>query len=344
MAGVWSGCSWGVKKPELDKVDSKYMPHKTITAVICTRNREKRIPMALDSLAGQTGIDAAQFDVLVVDNGSTDATMEVVESYKSKMPFRISTAFEPHQGVSFARNRSLESACGDIIAYMDDDAAANPDWAVAHVEAYESDPAVRGVMGRIYPIWEGERPGWLDPLLESYLTIADYGDEPFNVADVGQAPVGANMSFLKQAMLDVGGFDVRFGFGGLQKIPHEENDIALRIQAQGGKVVYWPRATVRHGVPADRMTVEWFKKRVFDQGRGECLFELEHKGKAAVVKKAVISGLIKLPVFSAAAVIDCVLGKKARAARRASVSWYTLGYIKELVKPFRPAPEKERSA
>ncbi len=74
--------------------------------------------MALDSLAVQTGIDRSRMDVLVVDNGSTDNTLEVVEQYRSRLPFDLSTASEPHQGISFARNKSLEAARGDIVAYI----------------------------------------------------------------------------------------------------------------------------------------------------------------------------------------------------------------------------------
>lgn len=306
------------------------MSELTLTAVICTRNRAARLGVALESLAVQTGVTADQFDVLVVDNGSSDNTLEVAEEWGKKLPFRLTTAVEPRMGVSFARNKSVEVARGDVIAFLDDDAIANAGWAAGHLDAYKSDPMVRGVMGRILPIWEAERPDWLDSSLETYLTVADYGEEPFDVSGTGHAPVGANMSLSRQAMLDAGGFDVRFGFGGLMKIPHEENDIASRIQRLGWKIVYWPRATVRHGVPADRMTLKWFKRRVFDQGRGEYLFDVEHHGRGRVLKKAVIGALVRGPVFAAVASIDYLLGNRARAARRASVSWYLLGYLKEL--------------
>ncbi len=286
--------------------------------------------MALDSLAVQTGIDRSRMDVLVVDNGSTDNTLEVVEQYRPRLPFDLSTASEPHQGISFARNKSLEAARGDIIAYIDDDAIAAPDWAAQHLRAYETDPDVRGAMGRIFPVWEAERPDWLDPLLESYLTVCDYGDEPFDLAGTTHAPVGANMSLSRTAMIEAGGFDVRFGFGGLEKIPGEENEIAQRIWAKGWKLVYWPAASVQHGVPADRMTVKWFKKRVFDQGRCEYLFDAEHSGAGKITRRVLVGGLVCGPALVAAACVDVLTGNRARAARRACVPWATLGYIREL--------------
>lgn len=289
-------------------------------------------------------------DVLVVDNGSTDNTLEVAAQYSERLPFDLSTASEPRQGISFARNKSLEAARGDIIAYIDDDAIAGPDWAVQHLKAFESDQAVRAVMGRILPVWEAERPDWLDPLLESYLTVCDYGDEPFDLAGTSHAPVGANMSLSRQAMIDVGGFDVRFGFGGLDKIPGEENEIARRMWARGWKIVYWPAACVKHGVPADRMTLKWFRKRVFDQGRYEYLFDAEHAGAAQIARRVLTGALARGPALTAAACLDLVTGNRARAARRASVPWATLGYIRELivrrggVSRTAPPPEGEAAA
>jgi len=302
----------------------------TLTVAICTYNRASVLKEALESLRNQQVDDPSRVEVLVVDNGSPDNTLEVAASFEGALPFVVRAVVEPKKGLSYARNTAVKSAEGSIVAFLDDDAQATPEFAAGHLEAYDQDPDVHGVMGRVLPMWETERPDWLDPLLEPYLTIVDPGEEPFTLRFPGQTPVGANMSFLRQSLVDAGMFDVRFGVGGARQIPFEENELASRFAQRGWKMVYWPRACVYHGVPASRVTARWFIRRIVDQGRAQCVYDRDHLPAHKVAGRALTSALLRGPVLAAAAGLDYALGHRARAARRASVPVYAWGYLKEL--------------
>ena len=312
----------------------------TLTVALCTYQRAAVLGEALESLCVQEIGDPSCVEVLVVDNGSTDGTSELALGYTDRVPFRLRVVVEPQKGLSYARNRAIREAEGDIVAYLDDDAVAEPGWAAGHLEAYDSDPDVCGVMGRIYPRWGAPRPAWLDPMLEVYLTIADFGDEPFVLRFPEHSPIGANMSFTRQALVDAGMFNPEFGVGGPKQIPYEENEVAHRMYQRGAKMVCWPSAAVWHGVPAARMTVRWFWRRILSQGRAECVFDAEHHGRGRMLSRALKGLFCSSPVLTAAAVADFVVGNRARAARRGSVPVFNLGYLQESVLMMTPGAKE----
>lgn len=307
------------------------MSFDTITVAICTYNRSGDLKAALESIALQASANPAAVEILVVDNGSPDDSVEVAESFRDKLPYQLRVVVEKQKGLSYARNTAINEASGDIVAFLDDDATVLPGWIDAHLEAYQTDMEVRGVMGRIIPKWEAPRPDWLDPALDSYITVVDFGDEPFVLRFPEHAPVGANMSFGRQELIEAGMFDVRYGVGGSKQIPFEEIELAGRFFRRGWKMVYWPKAAVYHGVPANRATLKWFSRRIFSQGRAQYIFDRDNMGTIALLTKAATGCLVKAPVLAAAAGVDYFLGRKARAARRASVTCHNLGYLKELL-------------
>ncbi|MEJ5297378.1 MAG: glycosyltransferase [Armatimonadota bacterium] len=303
-------------------------PVETISAVICTRNRGQRLSLALESLLRQTGIEPSRAEVIVVDNNSTDDTRQVAESFRSRMPFHYVIVEEPEVGLGNARSKGLGTAGGDVVAFLDDDAIVSEMWLTAHLAAYSFAEDVGGVMGRILPEWEAERPEWLDSSLERFLTIVDYGDKPFLLEREDLTPVGANMSFRRAALHEAGGCDPTFGAQRGGGIPHfqEDTDIGLRVRAAGWKLLYWPDAWVRHGVPADRLSWQWFRQRLIEQGRAECYLDLKRFGWTVVLKRLTLGVCVRGPVLGGAALGDYLLGNKARAARRGSVTFFHLGY------------------
>ena len=236
-----------------------------ITATICTRNRADYLGKALKSLSAQT-LPPSDFEVLVVDNASTDRTVTLVNEMKTSLP-SLRYIFEGAVGLSRARNAAIREARSPYIAFLDDDAVATSHWLEAILTAFDSvQPAPACVGGRIDPIWEAPRPDWLPDALLGYLTIVNWTAEAVTLDLSSQYVAGANMAFKTDALRSVGGFNSNLGRVGERLLSGEEIHVQRLLAAAGHKLHYEPRAAVRHHVPAARLTRQWFLDRAYAQG------------------------------------------------------------------------------
>ncbi len=167
------------------------MTEPKISAIICTHNRDNYLGAAIDSLLTQ---DFPDFEVLVVDNGSSDRTREVVEARLSDP--RLQYVFEPVLGLSVARNRGAGQTTGEIITYLDDDAVASPSWLSILYQAYQQNEKLAIAGGKVTLIWpEGiTPPPWLTPGLAGNLGAYDLGDRLVYIESPGLTPRGLNYS------------------------------------------------------------------------------------------------------------------------------------------------------
>ena len=134
-----------------------------LTVILCTYNRCKSLAKALDSLAGSILSDAVEWEVLVVDNNSSDQTEAVVEEFRRQYPGRFRFLFEPHQGKSYALNAGIREARGNILAFVDDDVTVEPMW-LQNLTSALHDSQWAGSGGRTKPaIWVSGfvPPRWL---------------------------------------------------------------------------------------------------------------------------------------------------------------------------------------
>lgn len=221
------------------------MERPEVSVVVCTLNRCLVLEKCLGSLLAQD-VDLERFEIVVVDNGSTDRTREVVERFAgSQEGPLLRYVFEEHPGLSAARNRGWREAAGAIIAYIDDDAVAAPSFVAALIEAFggETYPAMVG--GKITPLYESVPPSWLSPLLHGYLSLQDFGLTS-RVYSRREFPYGCNMAMRKDWLERVGGFD--------EKMIHaEDKDISRRICEAGGRREYHPSVMVEHMIPSERL-------------------------------------------------------------------------------------------
>ncbi|MFB6437048.1 glycosyltransferase family 2 protein [Streptomyces sp. NPDC056411] len=169
------------------------------------------------------------------------------------------------QGLSGGRNTGVCAAHGDVVAFLDDDAAADPDWTARLLAAYR-DPRVLGVGGLVRPLWETGRPGWFPPEFD-WVVGCSYRGLPQHAAPVRNF-IGANMSFRRAAVLAAGGFRTDLGRIGTRPLGCEETELCLRISAAhpGATLRYEPSAAVRHHVPAARTTRRYFRARCYAEG------------------------------------------------------------------------------
>ena len=235
-----------------------------ISAIIPTFNRADLLVQAVASLVHQS-LPPDQYEIIVVDNKSTDQTRAAVSRQFGRVP-NLRYVFEPEQGVSAARNTGWQMASADYLAFLDDDAIASPDWLAQHLCAFRSTPTTPGcVGGRIEPVWQSPRPPWLpDDLLWCY-SILDHAAEP--TALCGPVfPPAANVAFLRTALQRVGGFTLNVGRTGGKLVSGEETLAIRQMLRLGFTCLYWPQASVRHLVPSERLTIDWVTRRMYWEG------------------------------------------------------------------------------
>ena len=119
------------------------------TVIICTYNRSHNLPNCIDYLARQQGAESFEWEVLIVDNNSSDNTRQVVEELARKSPLRLRYAFEPQQGLNYARNRGIEESDSRYFCYVDDDILVDSNWLAALYQALDTNDA-DAVGGRIH--------------------------------------------------------------------------------------------------------------------------------------------------------------------------------------------------
>jgi glycosyltransferase involved in cell wall biosynthesis len=261
-----------------------------VSVVICTHNRAECLNAALGSIFSQEA-STDEFEVIVVDNASTDRTQEAVKAWSAKY-FNLKYLFETVLGLSRARNAGMNAALGEYIAYIDDDAMADQGW-LAHIPtAFAAAGSAAGcVAGRIAPIWGAPRPAWLDNELLGYITVLDCSPVARWLKDY-EHPYGANVVFTRDALFRAGGFSTTLGRKGSALLSNEEILLHRRLKGIGYRTYYDPWISVQHHVPAERLTKSWFKKRAYWQGVSDALLDRQLEG--ARQSEVTIRGLRKL--------------------------------------------------
>ncbi|MGD1858331.1 MAG: glycosyltransferase [Leptolyngbyaceae cyanobacterium] len=257
------------------------MAELVISAIICTHNRAQYLGAAIDSLLAQT---LTNIEVIVIDNASTDATAEVVQTRLSDA--RLRYVYEAKLGLSTARNTGAQLAKGDILAYLDDDAEASPQWLASLLEVYENNDKIAIAGGKVTLLWPPgvqQPPVWLSADLASGLGAYDLGDQLRYIKHPSLTPRGLNYSLRKTFLDSVGGFDVNLGRVGKNLLSNEELHMTQLALKQGWQVVYVPRALAAHNVSPARLKPSWFLSRSWWQGISECYRE-QVSGRAGVAQ------------------------------------------------------------
>jgi glycosyltransferase involved in cell wall biosynthesis len=242
-----------------------------ISAIICTHNRAPLLRRAVDSLINQT-LPPADYEVIIVDNASTDGTRDLAQQL-ARQAVNVRYVCEPELGLSSARNRGIEEARGEVVAFMDDDAAAEGAWLSSLLAAFDRErQPLACVGGKVLPVWETARPGWLADSLLPYLGLRDYGDTSRPCAFPEEFAIGCNMAFRRRDLLEgAATFDPLLGRRGGNLIGNEETAIQRRLHERGGVIFYEAAAVVHHLVASARLTRRWFIRRCFDQGVSDVL-------------------------------------------------------------------------
>jgi glycosyltransferase involved in cell wall biosynthesis len=306
------------------------------TVILCTYNRCQTLERALSSVAASTLSDSVEWEVLVVDNNSSDGTRDVVEDFCRRYPGRFRYLFEPRQGKSYALNTAIGEAQGDVFAFMDDDVIVESTW-LRNLTAGVCSGEWAGAGGRILPQWPCEPPSWL-PQKEWFgmapLVMFDLGGEGRTLSD---APFGTNMAFHRKMFEKYGTFRTDLGPRPNSQIRDEDTEFGRRLLEAGERLKYEPAAVVHHEVPQRRLDKTFFLRWWFDKGRTE----IRGVGVAADGKWSISA--IPLYLFRSVAVGTLrwmvTLNPSRRFSRRLAV-WLAAGMLVESYRQSREVGHK----
>jgi glycosyltransferase involved in cell wall biosynthesis len=237
--------------------------------VIATYNRAADLR---DTLASLAGIQAdGPWEVVVVDNNSSDDTRQIVERAALSFPVELRYLFEGRQGRSPALNTGIAAARGEIIVTTDDDVRVPAGWLNAAGRGLQAADADY-VGGRVLPIWSAPRPAWLPERggrLWAVVALLDYGDAPREFG--ARVPLGVNMAFRRSALERAGLLDPSTGRKAGTLLGQEIREWCIRARRVGVRGFYVPDMVVEHLIPADRLTKTYFRRWFYWRGISRAL-------------------------------------------------------------------------
>ncbi|MEU9169721.1 glycosyltransferase family 2 protein [Streptomyces sp. NPDC048420] len=302
----------------------------TLSVVICayTLDRWEDLRAAIGSVQSQD--PPADEVVLVVDHNQ--ALLERAEQELSDV---LVVPNQRRRGLSGGRNTGVAVSHGDVVAFLDDDATAEPGWTGRLLAPY-ADPRVVGVGGLVRPWWVAGRPVWFPPEFD-WVVGCSYRGQPQRAAPVRNF-IGANMSFRRGELLAVGGFLDALGRVGTRPVAScDETDLSLRIAAHHPEAVllYEPAAEVRHRVPESRASWAYFRNRCYVEGLSKALVARrcgsgpalanERAYVRSAISRALARNLIRIRRPGALRAIGAL-----SAGTCATVTGYLVGWVRPL--------------
>ena len=305
-----------------------------ITVAVCTYNRAGLLPGVLESLSRQETGDAFTFEILVVDDASTDNTQDVINRHAAEFSMPLRYVRSEGKGVGAARNTAVRESLGDWIAFIDDDETADRNWLKElYLTAVRTGGPILG--GPVRLVLSEEQLTRLSPLCQLVLGGFEY---PF--AEPGrfpgkESPATANVMLSAGVVRSLGLFDTRGSAG-------EDTNLWGRARAAGLEMWYVPGAVVHHYVPPERLEQDYFRWNSMRWGDCFAQDDWQARGPAVTlpmcVARAAKAVLVAFPVL----VLALVSGDERKALEKRCALWRAEGYARRclfLVAP-RVFPQK----
>lgn len=230
---------------------------KLLSVIVCTFNRSKYLDKCLNSLVQQVDVDPHEFEILIIDNNSKDNTKEVVQKYIHDFPnISIQYVFEKTPGLSHARNRGIDEAKGQYVAFIDDDGIAHRDWIKEIISFTKRKPTIQGFGGPSYRIAEIPIPKWTP---DNYGTV-DLGSHE---KEVTIGIIGCNMVFKKSLFDEIGKFNPNLGMKGGKMGYGEEDEIFRKMIQRNLPIMYVPQIKIDHLLETYKLSMFWRLKSKF---------------------------------------------------------------------------------
>ena len=295
--------------------------------MICTYNRASALREALHTALAQETRGRFTFEVIVVDNNSTDDTRKVAAELGDDNHL-LRYLFEPRQGKSFALNLALSSLSGEYYSIVDDDFILPPDWLSGIFDGTRRHPGASFYSGKVLPRWPSTPPAWLTTQHWSAVAMADFGDAEFVASSDNPICLLAG-TFRTSDVRAVGGYDVRLGVQGSRIGGVEDLEILQRLWKRGKHGVYLPNVSFAHVAEPVRLTKPYHRRWHRDHGRSHAI--MRDPATESAVK------LLGVPRYMFRDVIDsvgklfihAVRGRAAEAFLAETRLWFVLGYCLE---------------
>lgn len=238
------------------------------TVILCTCNRSPALRLTLQSFLQVVTPPGFHWEVLIIDNHSTDETRFVCQSFLAEHPERFRYRYEPRPGKSYALNSGIRDARGELLAFTDDDVLVTPNYLQGILSTFTNYPA-DAAQGRIILDCDGELPNWMGRRQLEFMSWCDYGDA---VQDwTHRTMYGTNMVVRTQAARAVGGFSLELGAGTVVGFA-EDTEFSFRLRKAGYRFIYAPQILVRHQLPKNRLTRSFFRTRFYRRGRSQAYY------------------------------------------------------------------------
>lgn len=237
-----------------------------LSVVICTWNRADQLAEALERLAEASVGPDVSWELVIVNNNCTDHTNDVVARFADVLPVRL--VMEPRQGLSFARNRGIEVAKGELLLWTDDDVAVGDQWINAYAAAAKRHPECDFFGGPVQPSFEGSPPLWLVNHWQEVapaFAVRDFGNAETELSET-RLPFGANFA-VRRAVQERFPFDVSLGRKGDSLEGGEEIAVMKAILGHGGRGMWLPAARVSHLIGRDRQSTRYLRRFYYSLGK-----------------------------------------------------------------------------
>ena len=296
-----------------------------LTVAIPTYNRASFLRQTLAGIAQQE-FPRDHFEVLVIDNNSTDDTRAVVAEFASAHP-APRHVLETKQGLDYARNRAIAEARGEMLVFADDDILMQPDWLAQLAAPLLGDPSRRigAVGGEVIPIFPDGLPPWVAEWHAPLAFRADAGP-----LQAKYSPMGANLAFPKWVFEQLGVFHTALDRAAGNYFSGGDSEMIRRVRAAGLEVWFAPAAMVQHQMPASRTTFRYAARHAFDSARSRVIDRAGQPSATAYLLGRFPGNLLKLLGFALLAAFNFLVLRSGAGKKALVRAWRSCGYLYQI--------------
>lgn len=301
-------------------------PTLKVTVAIPTYNRADFLRQTLAGTV-QQHFPKDHYEILVIDNNSTDHTAAVVAEFAHSYPAPRYVR-ETQQGLDYARNRAIAEARGEIIIFGDDDILVQPDWLAQMAVPLLADAGARhigAVGGEVIPVFPDGLPDWVREWHAPLAFRADAGP-----IEKRHSPMGANLAFPAWVFTELGLFHTALDRAAGNYFSGGDSEMIRRVRAAGLEVWFAPAAAVQHQMPASRTTFRYARRHAFDSARSRVIDRAGLPGAKGYLVGRFVGNILKALGFALLALLNVVVLRTGAAKKALVRSWRSCGYLYQI--------------